>query len=254
MCALWQTLTTQREKDGHCPPWVPNLETCKQLNKYKYYLRDMDTTKPNARNLDLCIKLSEKASRRRCRWCWYLTHNDTYISILSRHFPVKFLQIFWAFFTWIWNTERTALAFSHDHFSQFHAALSVDSKWGLWMLWAGFSCCGFWWNRLYRLLYSLHVWLHVYFIGTIPALDGIKYDLPLSSRCSPFLFTCIQTFWFRQWFSSCGSQTSSISIAWNPHYKYEFFTLNPNLLNRNLLGWAPRVCDYKTLLGDSNAW
>lgn len=141
MCALWQTLTTQKEKDGLCPPWVPNLETCKQLNKYKYYLRDMDTTKPNARNLDLCIKLSEKASRRRCRCCWYLTHNDTYTSIFSWHFPVKFLHIFWGSFTWIWNTERTALAFSHNHFSQFHAALSVDSKWGLWMLWAGFSCC-----------------------------------------------------------------------------------------------------------------
>lgn len=30
--------------------------------------------------------------------------------------------------TWFSNTERPALAFTQDHFPQFHTALSVDSK------------------------------------------------------------------------------------------------------------------------------
>lgn len=54
------------------------------------------TPKLSTKNVDLCIKLSDKASRRRWRWCWYLKHDDIYTRILSWHFPMENLQNIWA--------------------------------------------------------------------------------------------------------------------------------------------------------------
>ena len=51
------------------------------------------TPKLSTKNVDLCIKVSDKASRRRWRWWWYLKHDDIYTRILSWHFQWKICKI-----------------------------------------------------------------------------------------------------------------------------------------------------------------
>lgn len=93
------------------------------------------TPKLSTKNVDLCIKLSDKASRRRWRWCWYLKHDDIYTRILSWHFPMENLQNIWALFIscLIWNTERSRFGLYTWSFPQFHIALCLQE-------WC-FVCC-----------------------------------------------------------------------------------------------------------------
>lgn len=173
----------------------------------------MDTTKPAGRNVGLCIKLSEKASRRQWRWCWNLTHNCTHTRILSCHFPIKYLQISQALLL-------LGLEIQTEELWPLHMVISVNfTQPSQLTANKGFGC--FEW------------------VLAAVGFDGIEFILfytPLifGYMCIAFVIFC--TWWYQIWlvplvqipsvplhrhpyligirqgFSMCGSQTGSISI------------------------------------------